>query len=154
MFALVLWVHSLVRWFLFGLGFFTLFRALRGRSEGRAWTPFDSRLALALVATLDMQLVIGGVLWVKSPISVLGIHELHLTLRSPVLLFWTFVHPILVLAAIAAAHIGSLRIRRQTDARRRYGAAALFFGLTLVLLLAAVPWPGLPYGRPILTALH
>jgi hypothetical protein len=32
---------------------------------------------------------------------------------------------------------------------RRHKLAAIFFGLALVAILATIPWPGMPAGRPL-----
>ena len=31
----------------------------------------------------------------------------------------------------------------------RHQAAALYYGLALIILLASIPWPGMPAGRPL-----
>jgi hypothetical protein len=108
---------------------------------------------LGFLVALDVQLLIGAVLFIKSPITILGIHELDLTLASPALRFYTFVHPLLMLAAIALVHIAWVRIRRRSESSSPHRHAAVFFGLALLLLLAAIPWPFLPYGRPLLSLL-
>jgi hypothetical protein len=43
-----------------------------------------------------------------------------------------------------------VRIRRATDARQRHRIAAIFFGLALVIIFITIPWPGLPYARPLI----
>ena len=35
---------------------------------------------------------------------------------------------------------------------RRHKLAAIFFTLALLAILASIPWPALPYGRPLLAA--
>jgi hypothetical protein len=39
---------------------------------------------------------------------------------------------------------------RRADSLRRHKVAAIFFGLALVVMLASIPWPGTPAGRPLL----
>jgi hypothetical protein len=149
MFALVLWLHSMVRWAVVVLGFVAVYRAWRGQDGQTPWRPYDTGIAVGFAAVLDIQLVIGSVLWLYSPISILGIHEPDLGLKDRVLRFWTFEHPVLMLAAIVLAHVGLIRIRRLTEPRRRHRAAAVYIGLALVLVLAGIPWPFLSYGRAL-----
>ena len=78
MFTLVLWVHSIFRWGVVALGLVSVYRAWRGRAGGRPWTASDTGVSLGFAAMLDVQLVVGSVLWLYSPISILGIHELDL----------------------------------------------------------------------------
>lgn len=154
MFGWVLLLHSVIRWFIVSLGVFALYRAVRGQSGRRPWTSFDAGIGLAFILALDLQLAIGLLLFLFSPITILGFHELDLALRSRVLRFWTFEHPILMGAAIVLAHIGRVRIRRHEQSRLRHRTAAIFFGLALLLVLAGIPWPFLPYGRPLLWLLR
>jgi len=54
-----------------------------------------------------------------------------------------------MLVAITLAHVGRARIRK-ADIARRHRLAAIFYGLALVSILASIPWPGTPNGRPLL----
>ena len=144
-------VHAVMQWCILGIGIVAVARALAGGSGRKPWTAADDRLSLAFTAFLDLQLLIGIVLFLYSPITVLGRHELDLTFRSSVLRFFTFVHPTLMIAAVAVAHVARIRIRRSADPVARHRQAALYVGLTLAIILAAIPWPFLPYGRPLLS---
>jgi hypothetical protein len=69
-------------------------------------------------------------------------------MRQPQLRFWLVEHPVGMLAAVVLMSVGRVRVRRAPEdlkARR----ARLFFGLGFLLMLAAIPWPGLPYGRAL-----
>ena len=149
MFTLVLWLHSMMRWAAVALGLVVVYRGWRGQAGQRPWTLYDTGVNLGFAAALDVQLVIGSVLWLYSPISILGIHERDLGLHDRVIRFWTFEHPILMLAGIVLAHVGLLRIRRLGDSPLRHRAAAVYGGLALLIVLAGIPWPFLSYGRPL-----
>jgi hypothetical protein len=152
MYPVVLVLHSWVRWIVVVAGFLVVARSLRARRK--AWMPADARLGAAFVAALDVQLLFGLVLYVAlSPITTVAVHQLGAAMHSRVLRFWTVEHPLLMLSAVVLAHVGQVRARRAGDAARKHYAGALFFGLALILVLAGIPWPFLPYGRPLL-ALH
>ena len=51
--------------------------------------------------------------------------------------------------ALVLAHLGRVRARRTDSLRRHRGVAAIFFTLALVVILASIPWPGTPAGRPL-----
>jgi hypothetical protein len=63
--------------------------------------------------------------------------------------FFLLEHPLGMVAAIALAHVGGIRIKRATNDTQRHQTAAIFFGLALVLILLSIPWPGMPAGRPL-----
>jgi hypothetical protein len=70
-------------------------------------------------------------------------------MRDGSLRFFLVEHAFGMLAAITLAHLGRVRIRKSTDDRRRQRAAAIFFGLALLLVALSIPWPGMPAGRPL-----
>jgi hypothetical protein len=55
----------------------------------------------------------------------------------------------MVLAALAA-HVGSVASRRARDDRGRHRRLAIGAGLALLAILIGMPWPFMPYGRPLL----
>jgi hypothetical protein len=154
MYVLTVFVHSVMRWVVVVLGILAVLRAMTGRSGQQPWTWLDVFSGLAFIVALDLQLVIGVVLFLYSPITILGRHELDLAVRSSALRFYTFEHPIVMAAAIVLAHIAAIRIRRHSESAVRRRNAMVFFGLALLLVLAGIPWPFLPYGRPLLSMLQ
>ena len=148
MLALAVSVHSLLRWVVLVLGALAVMRAVMGRASGRPWTPVDARAGLLFSLALGLQFFVGLVLFVKSPITVMGIHELGVTMTSRVLRFFTIEHPLMMLAAIAMVNVGRARTRRAANDAQRHRTALVFFGLGLLLIVAGIPWPFLPYGRP------
>jgi hypothetical protein len=55
-----------------------------------------------------------------------------------------------MLVAIIVAHIGRVLVRRAPAAPQKHRRAAIWFGLSLLIILIAIPWPFLSYGRPLL----
>ena len=156
MYVLTVFAHSFMRWIVVVLGFAVVYRAVAGQLGRRPWTAIDTRISLGFLLALDVQLLIGAVLFIKSPVTILGIHELDLTFRSSALRFYTLVHPLVMLTAIALAHVAWARIPSRSAASAASSPqrdAAVFFGLALFLLLAGIPWPFLSYGRPLLSLL-
>jgi hypothetical protein len=70
-------------------------------------------------------------------------------MKNSGLRFWAVEHVFGMLIGVALAHIGRVRARK-TDSLRRHKVAAIFFGLALAVILASIPWPGTPNGRPLL----
>ena len=56
-------------------------------------------------------------------------------------------HSLLMLIAIVVAHIGRSRTKKAATDSAKFKQAALFFGLALLLILAAIPWPFLAAGN-------
>jgi hypothetical protein len=57
--------------------------------------------------------------------------------------FWAVEHPALMILAVVFAHLG--RPGRGSTVGKR---AMLWYGLALLAILLATPWPFMPQGRP------
>ena len=144
----ILAVHSWVRWLVLISGLLAVLRAFRAARS--AWTAADDRAGFWFVMLLDLQVLIGLLLYVwLSPITHEAFRGMGAAMKSSSLRFWAVEHVFGMVVALAFAHVGRVRIRKADPARRRK-VAAIFFGLALLALLASIPWPGTPNGRPLL----
>jgi hypothetical protein len=150
MYGWIILLHSALRWLVLGLAIVAVARALQGRSGHRAWSKTDEYAGLGFVAALDLQLFVGLVLLFFGPVTVLGLYEPAMMVSSRLLRFFTLEHPLLMILAIVFAHVGRARVKRAPGDADRHRRAARFYGLALLLILVAIPWPFLSYGRPLL----
>jgi hypothetical protein len=143
-------LHSLLRWAVLAAGLFVVLRALNGIRTRRAWAPGDDRASQAFVGLLDLQFLIGLALYfVLSPMTRIAFQDFGAAMGNSVLRFWAVEHLVGMLVGVTLAHIGRARIRRATDPAKRQTLAAVFFGLAMVAIVVAIPWPGTPAGRPL-----
>ncbi len=144
----ILAVHSWVRWLVLISGLLAVLHAFRaGRGT---WRAADDRAGFWFVMLLDLQVLIGLVLYVwLSPVTHDAFHDFGAAMKSSSLRFWAVEHGFGMLVGLALAHVGRVRIRK-ADPSRRHKLAAIFFGLALLALLASIPWPGTPNARPLL----
>ena len=153
--GLLLGVHGWLRWAAvlgaLGLGG----RALHGARRGRRWTGGDQLALRLFAAAADLQFLLGLLLYLEvSPVSRAAVAVgLRASVEQPALLFFGFVHPLLMVVATGAAHVARARARRAPDDAGRFRTLAGGAALWLLLVAAAIPWPGLPYGRPLVRGL-
>jgi phosphate/sulfate permease len=151
MYPLTLALHSLLRWVVLIAGIVAFARAVAGMRGRREWTPADSRAGQVFVGVLDLQFLLGIILYLfLSPITRVAFGDFGAAMANSVLRFWAVEHVFGMVAALALAHIGRTRVRKTSDAARRHKLAAIFFGLALAAMLATIPWPGTPSERPLL----
>lgn len=151
MYPVVLSLHSWLRWVVLLAGLVALIRAVSGSSGRRPWTAGDDRVGAAFVGALDLQLVLGLLLYAwLSPITSAAFADMGAAMKVSAMRFWLVEHLFGMVVAVALAHVGRTRIRRAIDAPRRHRLAAIFFGLALLVIVITIPWPGLPYARPLL----
>lgn len=136
----LLHLHNLTRWLVLIAAVFAIVIALRGLLGSRPWDRLARVSSQAYVGILDLQMVIGLVLYIVSPIVRVGWSDLGATMGDQVLRFITVEHALLMIVAVALAHVGSVLARKASTDRARFGRTALFFGLSLVAILSAIPW--------------
>ena len=154
MYTALLFLHSWLRWLVILSGVAALGGAVGGVSTRRAWLPIDNRRLALFTHSLDVQMLIGLILYAfLSPVTRSGFENMQLTMRDPILRFFVVEHLTGMVVAIALAHIGRARARKLTDAAARHRAVLIFVGLAMVALLLSIPWPGMPGGRELFRSL-
>jgi hypothetical protein len=149
MYPLAILLHSWLRWVILILGVIAVVRAIGGRS-GRPWAHTDDTISKWFGITLDIQFVIGLLLYVwLSPVTQVAFADFGGAMRNAGLRFWAVEHLAGMLIAVALVHIGRVKIRKATTDRRRHTLAAIFYGIALILMLASIQWPGMAGGRPL-----
>ena len=151
MYSTLLGLHSWLRWAILLLGLLAVIRAISGRG-GRPWTSGDENVGRWFIIALDTQFLVGVILYAfVSPITTQIIFpNFGGAMANSVLRFWAVEHLLGMVIAVALAHVGRVKARNATTDARRHTVAAMFYGIALIILLASIPWPGMPAGRPLI----
>ena len=151
MYSSALWLHSLLRWAVLLAGLVAWFRAIAGHTAKLPWTPKDELWGLMLTVSVDIQFLVGLILYVfLSPITRMGVSNLAAAMQIAPARYFTVEHLTGMIIGIALIHIGRVKIRKSADAARKHRLAMVFFGLAMVIIIISIPWPGLPVSRPLL----
>lgn len=139
MYELVLLVHSWLRWAVLAAG---LAAAFGGRSRDDAGGKW-------FVILLDLQIVLGLLLYVAlSPFTKAAMANFGEAMGNSQLRFFAVEHVFGMLIGTALAHVGRKKVKNAVI-ERRGRLALIFYGLALLAIVASIPWPGLPAGRPL-----
>jgi hypothetical protein len=147
MYTLILILHSFVRWLVLIAALAATVWAFIGWFGGRTWGRLDERLGLFFTITMDVQVLLGILLLLISPLVRAGLSDLGAAMADPTLRFFLLVHWLLMLIAVGLAHMGSRLARKADGERRKFRTAAIFYTLSILVVLVAIPWP-FTYGRP------
>ena len=148
---IVLILHSLLRWAVLILGLWTLINALTGYFGKRVYNTNDNRSNLFFMISCDIQLLIGLALYIHN-----GwfdrLKDMGNNMKDPYLRFFTMEHLTLMLVAWVLVHIGRATVKKADTDAAKHKKMLIFFGLAIVLIIAAIPWPfrqaiGRPYFR-------
>jgi putative copper export protein len=154
MYTALLTVHSYLRWLVLLVALVALFRAVAGVTQRRPWTSADDAAAKWFGMSLDLQMVIGLIIYVfLSPFTMSAWSDIGAAMRDDTVRFVVIEHQFGMIVAVALAHIGRSRIRKIADPARRHRLALIFFGIAFVVMVASIPWPGRPGGRELFRGL-
>lgn len=149
MYDTLLAMHSVLRWFVFLSGLIAAVLALRAASSTVRPAPDASGLVFTIL--YDVQVLAGILLYVRfSPITTNALHHMGNAMANANTRFWAVEHPIGMIVGLVFAHLGRASMRAAAANPRRRRTAAIFFTLAWLAVVASMPWPFLPYGRPLL----
>ncbi len=134
-------LHSFLRWVAFGDVFAAALMcavALRTLPE---WRPVHKIVAVVGLVAMDVQLLVGGALWLKSPLVQAARANMGAAMKEPVLRFFAVEHAAMMVLALVAVHVGYAKAKRAADGAAAHKAVAIGYGLAVLVMLAAIPWP-------------
>ncbi|HJT80977.1 MAG TPA: hypothetical protein VJ719_07260 [Chthoniobacterales bacterium] len=133
--------HNLIRWLVLIAAIVALVSAFSGWSGSKPMTAAVRRCGAVFVATLDLQFLIGLVLYlVASPITKAAFQNMAAAMKDHEPRFFTVEHTTYMLIAIIAAHVGSALSRKGKTDARKYRGAVIGYGISLIVILAGIPW--------------
>ena len=143
---MLLAIHNLLRWAVLLTGLLAVVQAVRGLG-GRIPFAKTRPLLLAFTANLHLQLLIGLTLFVVSPTVKAYLADMSATMKDGSRRFFIAEHPTLMVVAVLLATIGGVIAKNAPDDAARHRRALGFTVVTLLVLLAGIPW-----SRPLLPA--
>jgi hypothetical protein len=145
----VLIVHSWIRWAALILGVGATANAFREpavplpKPSGVKWDTYFQM-------SLDLQLLFGFLLYFGlSPFTRDALNDFGASLRVPALSFFTVWHTGLMFVAVGLVRMGRILAMNAKTPEARRSRRLICFTLAMLILLSAIPWPGLPWGRPL-----
>jgi hypothetical protein len=147
MYSAVLLLHSWLRWVAVIGGIGATFAAF---GKGTAAMNRAERWGLIFMIALDLQLVLGLLLYgILSPFTAQAMADFGGAMRDPSLRFWAVEHLSMMLLAVVLVHVGRVLARKTSNPDKKRTRLLIGFGIALLLMLGAIPWPGMSTGRPL-----
>ncbi len=148
MYTFVLAIHNIFRWLVLIFGVIAVVRALIGWFGNGQWSDLDDRLGLGFTISIDIQFLLGLLLYVfLSPITTSAFANMSAAMSDSATRFFLVEHSLMMLIAIILAHIGRSRAKKADTDNGKFKNAAIFFAIALLIILASIPWfrPLLPF---------
>jgi hypothetical protein len=134
-------IHSFLRWALLLLMLVSIVKAAMSTSGKNPYTSSDRKRTLFTMIAAHLQLVIGIILYLQSSVVQAGLSNMGAAMKTASLRYWTVEHISMMIVAIVFITIGNIRSKKMDTDAGKYKQVLIWFGLALLVIIAAMPWP-------------
>ena len=122
MYTMIVEAHSGWRYIVLLMIALAAVRAAYGWIRGSDWGAWDSRLGMAVPIVLDVQLLLGLIIWIMG----------QQWNGNVALISWE--HPVTMIVAVVAAHITWSRVKKQSSDAEKFRSATVGFAIVAIIL--------------------
>ncbi|MCK3686016.1 hypothetical protein [Maribellus sp. YY47] len=141
MYTGLLHAHNGFRWLVLLALIISVVLALTGWVGKREWKKTDNLFNLLLVIFTDIQFLVGLALYAfVSPMTKAAFQNFGAAMKNSELRFYAVEHILLMVIALVLIHIGRSRSKKASSSDKKHRLAAIFYTISLVLILAGIPW--------------
>lgn len=136
-------LHSLLRYAVLIIAIYAIIKAFMGMSSKAAFTNSDAKAGTFLTIAVDIQLLIGLVLYFNSGLGLKNIQDngMGFVMKDGFARFFAIEHLTGMLIAIVLFHIGKAKTKKGVDDSAKHKSAFWFYLIGLIVMLASIPWP-------------
>ncbi|MBN1218415.1 MAG: hypothetical protein JXM69_05780 [Anaerolineae bacterium] len=141
MYSFILIAHSMIRWIVLVSGLIAVFLAFAGWFGKNDWIKTNDRLGAVYVVFLDLNVLLGLILYLfLSPITQAAFSNFGAAMGDSLLRFFAVEHIFGMLVALVLAHVGRALSKKATETVKKHRATAIWYTLSLLVILATIPW--------------
>lgn len=141
MYTGLLHTHNMFRWLVLLMLAFAILFGLLGWLKKQEWNKRDNIAGLLLTIFMDIQFLVGIVLYAfVSPIIKAAFNDFGAAMKNADLRFYAVEHILLMIIALILVHFGRVKSKKAVAPWKRHRSATIFYGISLILILAAIPW--------------
>jgi hypothetical protein len=144
MYQYLLFFHSIFRWFVLGSLLLAIYKAYTGYKQNKPFSKADDSIRHWTATIAHTQLIIGIILYIKSPIVQYFWSNFSDAIKYFDAAFFGLYHFLLMLTSVVLITIGSALAKRKPTDKEKFRTMLFWFGLTLLIIFIAIPWPFSP----------
>jgi hypothetical protein len=144
MYQTITFYHNSLRWLVLASLVFAIYRAYKGYRTNAVFSSTDNTVRHWTATIAHIQLMLGMVLYFQSPMVKYFYSSFREALKTFDLLFFGFIHGLLMLVAIVLITIGSAKAKRIENDRDKFKTMFTWFMIALIIIFIAIPWPFSP----------
>ncbi|WP_026897609.1 hypothetical protein [Daejeonella oryzae] len=142
MYKILLGAHSGFRYIIFVLIAVALVMALTGLFGKKNYTELNRKINLFTLISAHIQLLLGLVLYFFSPF--VNYANMGVAMKDTVSRYWTVEHLVMMIFAVILITVGHSRSKKAVDAFFKHRSIAIYYGLAILVILAAIYQSGRP----------
>lgn len=141
MYTGLLHTHNLFRWLVLLALLAAVIMAFSGWMNQRKWQKSDNLVGLLLMIFMDIQLLVGLILYAfVSPMTKAAFNDFGAAMKNPDLRFYAVEHILMMVVALVLVHVGRAKSKKALVVWKQHRAAAVYYTISLIVILAAIPW--------------
>lgn len=144
MYSGLLFTHSCLRWLVLIILIYSIYRFTIGIINHRSFDKTDNLFSQLTDKIIQLQLVIGIVLYIVSPLLSGFWKQDEKFSEYTDQQFFGIIHAIMMFIAVSLISAGISIAKRELSDKMKYKKLLIYFGLALVIILLAIPWPFSP----------
>jgi len=148
MFLILLFLHSLFRWLVLISLIYTIIFFASKYIRKLPFTNSDNRIRHWTATIAHLQLLIGMVIYFESPVvSYFRSPEKKLISGIKDFSFYGLIHISMMITAIVIITLGSAFSKREDNEQKKFFLVVICYGIALLIILCAIPWPFSPLAQ-------
>lgn len=141
MYTPIIIIHNILRWVIVLAGLAAIVRAFIGWTQKKEWTLLDNRLSLIFTISMDIQFLLGLILYLfLSPVTEVAFEDFGAAMANSGLRFFAVEHLLIMVVALVLAHVARVLAKRAPDDTGKFRSIAIYFTVTMVLIFLGIPW--------------
>ena len=151
MYPILLTLHSFTRWLVLATLIGSIYKASRGYFQHKSFSKFDNSLRHWTATAAHIQLVLGVILYIKSPVIKYFWANFSTAFKQLDNVFFGLYHFLFMIISVVLITVGSALAKRKLTDQEKYRTILIWFSISLLLIFLAIPWQFSPLvSRPYL----
>ena len=149
MYAVLLTIHSLMRWLVLAALVFALIYNYRALIFHKKYTPYADAVRFWTTTIVQIQFVIGLGLYALSPVVRYFFKNLKEGIHIRDVRFFGLEHIVMMLLSVTLITIGSIIAKRARTDKEKFRAMVIWFSIGFLVIFVSIPWAFSPFtSRP------
>lgn len=142
MYTTVQFIHSYWAYLVLVIVVLATINALAGFFSKREYGAKDFRISLFALIVTHIQLLIGLILLVISPLGIKNISNVGMgaVMKNSEFRLYAVEHPLIMILTVVFITIGYSKHKKKLLSHKKFKTLAIFYTIGLVLMLSRIPW--------------